>query len=82
MKYTVHAYQSRNDLYEIGRLVRRAYSVNKYFNAWSFCRFDIWARRRIADTEAFHAPEWQQHFRLWRDESGMLVAATIAQMIP
>ena len=52
--------------------------MDKYFNAWSFCRFDIWAQRRIADTEMFHAPEWQQHLRLWRDENGKLVAVAFA----
>lgn len=78
MKYTIHPYQSRNDLYEIGSLIRRAYAADKYFNTWSFCMFDIWAQRRVADAEVFHAPEWQQHFRLWRDESGMLVAAVFA----
>ena len=78
MKYTSHSYQSKSDLYEIGLLIRRAYSVDKHFNAWSFCRFDIWAQRRIADAEVFHAPEWQQHFRLWRDENGILVAVAFA----
>jgi GNAT superfamily N-acetyltransferase len=78
MKYTSQSYQSKSDLYEIGSLIRRAYSVEKYFNAWSFCRFDIWAQRRVADAEVFHAPEWQQRFRLWRDENGILVAAAFA----
>jgi GNAT superfamily N-acetyltransferase len=78
MNYTSHAYRSRDDLYDIGRLIRRAYSSDKYFNAWSFCRFDIWAQRRIADAEAFHAPEWQEGFRCWRAENGSLVAAAFA----
>jgi len=78
MKYTSQSYQSKSDLYEIGSLIRRAYSVEKYFNAWSFCRFDIWAQRRVADAEVFHAPEWQQRFRLWRDENGVPVAAAFA----
>jgi ribosomal protein S18 acetylase RimI-like enzyme len=78
MKYTLHPYRSKNDLYEIGRLIRRAYSIDKYFNTWSFCHFDIWAQRRIADAEAFHAPDWQQQFNLWCDEHGMLVAAAFA----
>ena len=78
MNYTSHSYRSKADLYEIGKLIRRAYSSDKYFNAWSFCRFDIWAQRRIADTEAFHAPEWQEGFRFWRAEDGTLVAAAFA----
>jgi GNAT superfamily N-acetyltransferase len=78
MKYTSHPYRSTDDLYEIGKLIRRAYSSDKYFNAWSSCRFDIWAQRRIADAEVFHAPEWQEGFRLWRAENGVLVAAAFA----
>ena len=78
MKYTSHSYRSKDDLYDIGRLICRAYSFDKYFNAWSFCRFDIWAQRRIADTEVFQAPEWEEGLRLWRADVGILVAAAFA----
>ena len=42
MKYTLRPYQSKNDLFEIGSLIRRAYAMQNYFNAWSFCSYEIW----------------------------------------
>jgi hypothetical protein len=42
MKYIARPYQSKNDLSQIGKLIRRVYARQKYFNAWSFCRYDIW----------------------------------------
>ncbi|HEX5808746.1 MAG TPA: GNAT family N-acetyltransferase [Anaerolineales bacterium] len=76
MKYTVRPYQSKTDLYQIGKLIRRASKKREYFNAWSFCRFDIWSQRRIADTESFHDPCWQEYFHLLQDDTGTLVGAT------
>jgi ribosomal protein S18 acetylase RimI-like enzyme len=78
MKYTSHPYRSENDLYEIGRLIRRAYPGNKYYNAWSFCRYDIWSQRRIADATYFHDDLWQKLFQLMSDENGRLVGAAFA----
>jgi hypothetical protein len=78
MEYAFHSYQSENDLYEIGRLIRRAHARQKYFNAWSFCRFDIWSQRRIADAMSFDDDLWQKQFQLVYDENGRLVGATFA----
>ena len=78
MKYTSRPYQSENDLCEIGRLLRRAYAKQKYFNAWSFCRYDIWARRRLADVVSFHDDLWQKNFQLVHDETGTLRGAAFA----
>jgi ribosomal protein S18 acetylase RimI-like enzyme len=78
MTYTFRPYQSTDDLYEIGRLIRRAYTKQKYFNSWSFCRFDIWSERRVADAASFNDPVWQEHFQLVRDENGSLLGATLA----
>ena len=78
MKYTARPYQSKNDLYQIGRLIRRAYAKQKCLNAWSFCRYDIWALRRIADAGSFNDHSWQEYFQLLHDESGMLVGAAFA----
>lgn len=78
MKYTARSYQSKNDLYRIGQLIRRAYAKQKHSNAWSFCRFDIWSQRRIADSESFHDPAWQEYFQLVYDESEHLVGAAFA----
>jgi len=78
MNYTAHPYQSRNDLYQIGKLIRRAYARQKRFNAWSFCRYDIWALRRIADAGSFNDHSWQEYFQLMQDENGLLVGAAFA----
>ncbi len=78
MKYTAHSYQSKNDLYQIGKLIRRAYARQKCFNAWSFCRYDIWALRRIADAGSFNDHSWQEYFQLVHDENGALVGAAFA----
>ncbi len=78
MKYTARPYQSRDDLYQIGKLIRRAYAGQKCLNAWSFCRYDIWALRRIADAGLFNDHSWQEYFQLLHDESGALVGAAFA----
>src|SRR5512134_1958970 len=78
MKYTTRPYQSENDLYEIGRLIRRAHARQNYFNAWSFCRFDIWSQRRIADAASFDDDLWQKQFRLMHDENGRLAGTAFA----
>ncbi|HSL42878.1 MAG TPA: GNAT family N-acetyltransferase [Anaerolineales bacterium] len=78
MKYTARPYQSKNDLYQIGQLIRRAYTKQKHSNAWSFCRFDIWALRRIADATSFNDHSWQEYFQLVYDENGTLVGTAFA----
>jgi ribosomal protein S18 acetylase RimI-like enzyme len=78
MKYLFRPYRSEKDLDEIGRLVRRAYAKRKNFNAWSFCRFDIWSQRRIADVVSFHDDLWQKNFQLVHDETGTLLGAAFA----
>jgi GNAT superfamily N-acetyltransferase len=78
MKYTARPYRSKNDLYQIGNLIRRAYARQSCFNAWSFCRFDIWALRRIADAASFNDHAWQEYFQLMHDETENLVGAAFA----
>ena len=78
MEIRSRAYQSIDDLYAIGKLIRHAYTDRPCLNAWSFCRFDIWAQRRIADAKFFQDQEWQQHIRLWTGESGALVGVAFA----
>ena len=78
MKYTARPYQTRNDLVEIGKLIRRAHARQRYFNAWSFCRYDIWSQRRIADAQSFHDDLWQKQFQLAHDETGKLVGTAFA----
>ncbi len=78
MKYTSRCYQSKNDLYGLGKLIRGAYGRSKFINAWSFCRFDIWSQRRIADAESFHDPIWQKNFQFWLDENNGIVGAAFA----
>jgi ribosomal protein S18 acetylase RimI-like enzyme len=78
MKYTSRSYQSNQDLFETGRLLRCAYSSSKYLNACSVCRFDIWAQRRLDETASFAETDWQKQFRFWFDESGELAGATFA----
>ena len=78
MEIKSRPYQSTDDLYAIGKLIRRAYRKIPGLNAWSFCRFDIWAQRRIADAEAFLDRNWQQQFRLWIDDSGIPIGTAFA----
>lgn len=78
MKYTACPYRSRDDLLEIGKLIRRAHARQNYFNAWSFCRYDIWSQRRIADTDCFQDDLWQKQFQLMCDETGKLAATAFA----
>ena len=78
MKYTARLYQSRNDLVEIGNLIRRAYARQNSFIAWSFCRYDIWSQRRIVDAECFHDDLWQKRFQLLYDEAGQLAGTAFA----
>lgn len=78
MNYTIRSYQSQADLYQVGQLIRRAYARQKHFNAWSFCRFDIWAQRRIADATSFNDCSWQEFFQLAYDESETLLGAVFA----
>ncbi len=78
MKYTARPYQSRNDLYEIGKLIRHAYARQRCLNAWSSCRYDIWALHRMADAGSFNDHSWQEYFQLLHDESGTLVGAAFA----
>jgi ribosomal protein S18 acetylase RimI-like enzyme len=78
MNYTIRPYQSKADLYTIGKLIRRAHARQKYFNAWSFCRFDIWSQRRIADAESFGDDLWQKQFQIVYDENGTVVGTACA----
>jgi ribosomal protein S18 acetylase RimI-like enzyme len=78
MNYTAHPYRSKNDLYQIGKLIRRAYARQEGFNAWSFCRYDIWALRRLADAASFNDHGWQEYFQFVQDENGTLVGAAFA----
>jgi ribosomal protein S18 acetylase RimI-like enzyme len=73
MKYTARPYQSRNDLYQIGKLIRHAYARHK-----CFCRYDIWALRRLADAGSFNDHSWQEYFQLMYDDTGALVGAAFA----
>ncbi len=78
MNYTARPYQSRDDLYQIGKLIRQAYARQKHFNAWSVCRYDLWAMRRIADAESFNDHSWEEYLQLLHDENGVLVGAAFA----
>ena len=78
MKIVSRGYHSVDDLYAIGKLVRRAWAQQPGLNAWSFCRFDIWAQRRISDADALGETRWQKELRLWLDESGEAVGASFA----
>ena len=78
MRYSIRSYQSNNDLFETGQLLRHAYARSKFLNAWSVCRFDIWAQRRLDDAASYAETDWQKQFRLWFDETGGLAGAVFA----
>ncbi len=78
MKYIEGSYSSREDLRNIGRLLRLAYARAKNLNAWSVCRFEIWAQRRINDVSEYGETGWCDHFHFWFEESGELSGAIFA----
>jgi ribosomal protein S18 acetylase RimI-like enzyme len=80
MQYTSRPYQSKKDMHDIGRLIRRAYAKRKYFNAWSFCRYDIWSQRRIADAVSFDDDLWQKTFKLVYDKNRTLLGAAFCSV--
>ena len=69
------SYQSKQDLYAIGNLVRCAYAAAPNWNTWSFCRFDIWIQRRLADEVLFDKREWQHDFQFWESDGQLIGAA-------
>ncbi len=75
MKIELREYKNADDLYTIGKLLRRAFAQNRNWNAWSFARFDIWAQRRIADTTRFGNTDWQNDIALWQNADGDLIGA-------
>jgi hypothetical protein len=78
MRFISRPYQSASDLYATGELLRQSHRTCKCLNAWSFAQFDIWAQRRIADSEAFGETAWKQYFRIWQDEHGKVIGAAFA----
>ncbi|HTP07669.1 MAG TPA: GNAT family N-acetyltransferase [Anaerolineae bacterium] len=71
---TQRPYHSRADLYETGKLVRRAYAVQPNWNTYSFARFDIWMQRRSADEALYHKSDWQQDFQFWENDGDLIGA--------
>ena len=56
-------------------MVRWAYAAAPNWNTWSFCRFDIWIQRRIADEVLFDKCEWQHDFQFWESDGKLIGAA-------
>lgn len=77
MKFQSRPYQNYTDLLAIGTLIRRIYSLDPYWNSWSFALYDIWAQRKIGDQEFFRNTDWQKDIRLWEDTQTGLVGAAI-----
>ncbi len=71
MTITRRLYQSHNDLYATGDLIRRVYATRPNWNTYSFARFDIWAQRRVADEVLYGKLEWQQDFQLWEYDGNL-----------
>ena len=70
-------YRDKEDLLQIGGLIRRAHAQAPHCNAWSFARFDIWAHRKIGDEQVHAKRDWQQGLRLWEVEGGELAGAIL-----
>jgi mycothiol synthase len=77
MRINHRPYRDKEDLRQIGRLIRRAHAQAPHCNAWSFARFDIWAQRRIGDEQVHGKRDWQQSIRLWEPEGGELAGAVL-----
>ena len=75
MKFIERDYENFDDLYAIGRMLRRALPVNPSWNAWAFARFDIWAQRRMADEKILGKTDWKHGFHLWSEPGGALAGA-------
>lgn len=71
-------YHSPNDLRAVGQLLRKAYTKSQSANAWSFAHFDIWAQRRLADSQFFNNHLWQTRFFQYSEESGEAAGAIFA----
>jgi GNAT superfamily N-acetyltransferase len=67
-------YQCPEDLWSIGKLIRRAYAIAPNWNTYSFARFDIWMQRRIADEALLDKRDWQQDFQLWEIDDDLIGA--------
>jgi GNAT superfamily N-acetyltransferase len=74
MTLTQRPYQSKEDLLNIGHLLRRAYAAQPNWNTYSFARFDIWAQRRRADEVLFNKSDWQNDIRLWEIDGDLIGA--------
>jgi len=75
MRINDRPYRDKEDLLQIGRLIRHAHAQAPHCNAWSFARFDIWAQRRIGDEQVHGIRDWQQAVRLWEVERGDFAGA-------
>lgn len=76
--YTSNPFQSNQDLFDIGRLLRSAYARTQPLNAWSVARYDIWAQRRMDDAATYGEANWRSYFRTWRTPTGALAGAAFA----
>jgi ribosomal protein S18 acetylase RimI-like enzyme len=74
MTITQRPYRAKEDLTEMGSLIRRAYGAQPNWNTYSFARFDIWMQRRLADEALFNKSEWQQDMQLWESDGNLIGA--------
>jgi ribosomal protein S18 acetylase RimI-like enzyme len=77
IKICERPYQTTDDLFRIGSLIRQAYAQSPAWNTWSFARFDIWAQRRIADERALGHTDWHRNIALWETANGDLAGAVL-----
>jgi GNAT superfamily N-acetyltransferase len=77
MRIDHRPYRDHQDLYQIGRLIRRVDRGAPHCNAWSFARFDIHAYRWIADEQVHGKRDWHHGLRLWELEGCDLVSAVL-----
>jgi ribosomal protein S18 acetylase RimI-like enzyme len=78
MNIKTRLYQSPEDIYHIGQLLRTAFAAHNFINAWSFAQFDIWAQRRLADTRYFDDKSWEADFLIYEDQENKPVGAVFA----
>ena len=77
MTISQRSYKEPGDLFAIGALIRRIYTLDPYWNSWSFALYDIWSQRKLGDEFVFGNTEWHQDIRIWEDERIGIVGAAI-----
>ena len=59
MRTNHRPHRDKEDLLQIGWLIRRAHAQAPHCSAWSLARIDIWAHRKTGDEQVHGKRDWQ-----------------------